>query len=119
MPTRTYYVYIMASLSRRLYIGVTNDLRRRVCEHKRLQVPGFTRTYRVTRLVYFEASSDIRAAIAREKRLKQWPRRRKVGSIEANNAGWLDLSADWALDAFGDMSDADSHTPAYLQAPGR
>jgi putative endonuclease len=58
-------------------------------------VPGFTRQYRVTHLEYFEQTTDVRSAIAREKQLKRWPRNRKERLIEACNAGWLDLSADW------------------------
>jgi putative endonuclease len=88
---RQYYVYIMASLSRRLYVGITNDLRRRVWEHKAGALPGFTRKYRVTRLVYFEFTADPNVAIAREKQLKRWPRRRKYRLIEMHNAGWVDL----------------------------
>jgi len=93
---RTYYIYIMSSRSRTLYVGVTNDLARRVIEHKRGQVSGFTRTYRVTRLVYFEQFDDIRDAIAREKALKGWKRWRKVGLIEDRNPTWEDLTpAEW------------------------
>ncbi len=88
---RQYYIYIMASLSRCLYVGITNDLRRRVWEHKTGALPGFTRKYRVTKLVYFEITSDPNAAIAREKQLKRWPRKRKYRLIEMHNAGWLDL----------------------------
>lgn len=65
-----YYVYIMASKARTLYIGVTNDLERRVYEHKNHLAPGFTDKYNVERLVYFEATTDVNAAISREKRLK-------------------------------------------------
>ena len=75
---RTFYVYIMASRSRVLYVGVTNDLIRRVNEHKGGLVAGFTTRYRITRLVYFEEFADIRDAIAREKELKGWVRRKKV-----------------------------------------
>ena len=92
---RAYYVYILASQSRCLYVGVTSDLQQRVWHHKSGAVPGFTRRYRVTRLVYFEQTTDPHAAIAREKQLKRWPRRRKERLIEAGNAGWLDLSAEW------------------------
>lgn len=74
---RTFYVYIMASRSRVLYVGVTNDTARRVTEHKQGSVPGFTTRYRVTRLVYFEQFADIRDAIAREKKIKGWVRTRK------------------------------------------
>ena len=92
---REYSVYIMASRSRRLYVGVTNDLRRRVWQHKEGDVPGFTSRYRATNLVYFEQTRDVRAAIAREKQLKRWPRRRKERLIEEHNSGWLDVSAEW------------------------
>ena len=94
MP-RTYYVYILASKSRVLYIGVTGNLLRRLHEHRAAQRPGFTSRYRVTKLVYFESTADVRAAIAREKELKGWSRRRKVELIEHTNAGWLDLASDW------------------------
>ena len=89
---RTYYVYIMASRSRVLYVGVTNDLARRVNEHKRGLNAGFTSRYRVTRLVYFEEFADIRDAIAREKAIKGWKRSRKISLVEARNPTWEDLA---------------------------
>ena len=67
--TRTYFVYIMANVSRTLYVGVTNDLRRRTYEHKTKQIKGFTSRYNITRLVHFEATSDLRSALAREKEI--------------------------------------------------
>ncbi len=91
---RTYHVYILASHSRRLYVGVTSDLRRRVAEHRSGALPGHTRRYRITQLVHFEAWTDARAAIAREKQLKRWPRERKFRLIEARNLAWRDLAAD-------------------------
>jgi putative endonuclease len=87
-----YYTYIMASRSRVLYIGVTNDLGRRVNEHKTGIVPGFTSKYRVNRLVYFEEFTEILNAIAREKELKGWKRSRKVSLIESRNPTWEDLA---------------------------
>jgi putative endonuclease len=81
----TYWVYILASRSRVLYTGVTNDLARRVKEHKQSLIPGFTKQYRVTRLVHFEQFGDIRDAIAREKQIKGWVRARKIELIEARN----------------------------------
>ena len=90
---KTYHVYIMASASRVLYVGVTGNLVRRVWEHKNKRVPGFTARYRVTELVYFEAFGDIRVAIAREKQIKGWLRARKIALIEASNPRWKDLSA--------------------------
>jgi putative endonuclease len=92
---REYSVYILANHSRVIYIGVTNDIRRRVWQHQRGLLPGFTRQYKVTRLVYVEQTTDVRAAIAREKQLKRWPRWRKDRLIELHNAGWTDISAGW------------------------
>ena len=89
---KTYSVYIMASASGVLYIGVTNDLERRVFQHKNKLVPGFSARYNVQKLVYFELFGDVRAAIAREKELKGWLRRRKVALIESTNPQWKDLS---------------------------
>ncbi|HYR98036.1 MAG TPA: GIY-YIG nuclease family protein [Gemmatimonadales bacterium] len=95
---RTYYVYIMASRSRVLYTGITNDLARRVDEHKRSLTPGFTSRYHITRLVYFEEFGDVRDAIAREKQLKGWVRSRKVRLIEQKNPSWADLANTWFAD---------------------
>jgi putative endonuclease len=93
LVVKTYHVYIMASASRVLYVGVTGDLLRRVREHQEKRVPGFTARYNMTELVYFEAFGDIRLAIAREKRLKGWLRSRKIALIESLNPQWKDLSA--------------------------
>ena len=90
---RTYYVYIMSNRTRRLYIGVTNDLIRRAFEHKHRLVPGFTSKYFLDRLVYFEATDDVGTAIAREKELKGWRRPKKIRLIEKANP-WSDLSRD-------------------------
>ena len=92
----TYYVYLMANASRRLYVGVTNNLQRRVFEHKTKQMLGFTSKYNLTRLVYYEATGDVRVALTREKQIKAWRREKKIELIEAENAGWRDLSGDWA-----------------------
>ena len=92
---RTYYVYIMASRSRVLYTGVTNDLLRRVNEHKQGRNAGFSHRYRVTRLVYFEEFADIRDAIAREKQVKAWTRSRRISLIERGNRTWQDLAERW------------------------
>ena len=101
---RTYRVYIMASRSRVLYTGVTNDLLRRVVEHKRGLIPGFTSKYRITRLVYFEAFADIRDAIAREKEIKGWVRARKIRLIEERNPTWEDLAGTKADPSRPDLS---------------
>ncbi len=95
---RTYYVYLMANASRRLYVGVTNNLQRRVFEHKTKRIPGFTSKYNLTRPVYYEATRDVRVALAREKQIKAWRREKKIELIEAENLGWRDLSDDWAGD---------------------
>ena len=92
---KQYFVYIMSNKSRTLYTGVTNDLNRRVYEHKHKLTPGFTSKYNITRLVYFEVTSDIRSAIAREKQIKGWLRAKKMALIESVNPTWADLSADW------------------------
>jgi putative endonuclease len=92
---RAYYVYVMASRSRVLYTGVTNDLARRVYEHKRSLIPGFTSKYRITRLVYFEEFADIHDAIAREKQIKGWVRARKTRLIEEHNPTWEDRADLW------------------------
>ncbi len=92
---KTYWIYIMANKSRSLYTGVTDDLARRVLEHKTKKIPGFTQKYNITQLVYFEESKDIRAAISREKQIKGWLRSKKIALIESINPGWDDLSRDW------------------------
>ena len=90
-----YWVYILASARNgTLYVGVTNDLARRVQEHREGAVPGFTRTYGVTRLVHAEPHDDIRIAIEREKRLKKWRRAWKLALIEETNPDWRDLYPD-------------------------
>jgi len=88
---RFYFTYMMSSRSGVLYIGVTNDLARRVAEHKEGLVEGFTKKYRVKNLVYFETHRDVREAIAREKQLKSWRREKKVKLIESMNPEWKDL----------------------------
>ena len=93
---RRYYMYIMASLSRRLYVGMTNNLTRRIAEHKSGLIAGFTGKYRIHRLVYFELLRYVRSAIAREKEVKSWRRSRKTSLIESVNPTWADLAEDWA-----------------------
>ncbi|OHA56624.1 MAG: GIY-YIG nuclease [Candidatus Veblenbacteria bacterium RIFOXYC2_FULL_42_11] len=89
---RNYYIYILASKKNgTLYIGITNDLTRRVYEHKTDAVEGFTKRYAVHTLVYYEQTSDPVAAITREKQLKKWRRIWKVALIEEKNPGWRDL----------------------------
>ena len=92
---KQYYVYIMTNKSGTLYTGVTNNLERRVYEHKNKLVDGFTKKYNITKLVYFEATGGVNAAIEREKQIKGWLRKKKVDLIESINPGWKDLSKDW------------------------
>jgi putative endonuclease len=94
MAPDRYYVYILSNASRTLYIGVTNDLVRRVWEHKQKVKPGFTEKYHVHQLVYFEEAAHPQVAIAREKELKGWRRARKIALISAANPTWRDLSQD-------------------------
>ena len=88
-------VYILASYSRVLYTGVTRDLLRRIHQHRVGEIPGFTKKYQVTQLVYFEQSTSARFAFDRERQIKGWTRERKIRLIESVNAGWLDLARDW------------------------
>jgi putative endonuclease len=91
-----YCVYILQSSSRRaLYIGMTNNLHRRVFEHKMHLMEGFTDDYNATRLVYSEGFDDVHRAIAREKPLKRWRREKKLWLIARFNPGWKDLAAEW------------------------
>ena len=90
-----YYVYILSNRSKTLYTGVTNDLIRRVYEHKQKLIPGFTQKYNIDRLAYYEDTVDVTAAIAREKQIKGWLRVKKIALIESMNPEWRDLSADW------------------------
>ena len=92
MRSRVYCVYLMSSLSRTLYIGVTNQLDRRVLEHKQENVGSFTARYHVNRLVYFENFRQINQAIAREKEIKKLTRKGKIKLIESLNPAWKDLS---------------------------
>jgi putative endonuclease len=95
MAPRVYFVYILASASGTLYTGITRYLERRVEEHKQKILPGFTREYDVTRLVFYEAWGDVRAAIGREKQIKSWRREKKLALVRSMNPAWRDLSDDW------------------------
>jgi len=90
-----YYVYIMTNKSKTLYTGATNNLIRRVFEHKNKLIPGFTSKYNITKLVYYEEFNEIKDAISREKQIKGWIRRKKIELIERMNPEWEDLSKDW------------------------
>ncbi len=92
----TYYVYILASQRNgTLYIGMTNNLQRRVFEHKTGNIKGFTQKYGVSMLIYFEEFQQVAQAIKREKNLKKWKRAWKLKLIEEENPNWNDLAKDW------------------------
>ena len=90
-----YYVYIMTNKSGTLYTGVTNNIQRRVFEHRNKLVEGFSKKYNITQLVYYEVTTDISAAIAREKQIKGWLRAKKIALIKSVNPNWRDLSEEW------------------------
>jgi putative endonuclease len=92
---KCYYVYIVASRSRTLYIGITSKLEQRAVQHKTHSLPGFSSKYRCERLVFIERYADPQTAITREKQLKGWLRARKIALIEENNPAWTDLSEGW------------------------
>ena len=87
-----YYIYIVSKKNNNIfYIGVTNDLKRRIYEHKQKLIDGFTKKYNLGKLVYFEDFKDISRAIEREKQLKKWSRIKKISLIEMQNPNWIDL----------------------------
>ena len=98
IPRDRYSIYIMTNVSRTLYTGVTNNLVRRVYEHKNKIIPGFTSRYNITELVYFEETSDVQSALTREKEIKGWRRAKKSQLIASVNPKWLDLSSKWHED---------------------
>jgi len=93
MKSKFYYVYIMTNRSKTLYTGITNNLERRGHEHKRKSIAGFTSKYNITRLVYYEETTDVLSAISREKTIKGWVRAKKLALIDSVNPTWQDLSA--------------------------
>ena len=93
--SKEYYVYIMTNKSRTLYTGITGDLMRRVYEHKNKLVKGCTSKYNIQYLVYFETTSSIDSAIAREKQVKGWLRAKKISLVDSTNPEWKDLSEAW------------------------
>jgi putative endonuclease len=117
-----YYVYILSSKSRALYTGVTNDLRRRVEQHREGVFAGHTRQNRIHRLVYHESTGSVRAAIAREKQIKAWTRAKRVALVESANPAWSDLARGWFDDRWstaGPSLRSGRHpcAPAPLTAP--
>ena len=92
----TYYTYILTNWNNKvIYIGMTNDLARRLYEHKHHVADGFTSKYNINKLVYYESTTDVKASIAREKQLKGWTRTKKNALVETMNPTWRDLSNDW------------------------
>ncbi len=89
---KNYFVYIATNNSKTLYIGVTNDLPRRMYEHKQKLAKGFTSKYNISKLVYFEQSDNVNDAIAREKQLKGWTRVKKIDLIETTNPSWNEIA---------------------------
>ncbi|KPL03126.1 MAG: hypothetical protein AMJ90_03995 [candidate division Zixibacteria bacterium SM23_73_2] len=89
-----YYVYILTNKSKTLYTGVTNNLERRIYEHKHKSIEGFTKKYNLTKLVYYEIAEDVRSAITGEKQIKGWLRSKKIRLIESMNPQWKDLSTE-------------------------
>ncbi len=92
---KKYFVYILASISGTLYTGMTNDLMRRVLEHKEGKILGFTQKYKAKKLVYFEDTGSVHAAIQWEKHIKGWLRKKKIELVETVNPKWEDLSWEW------------------------
>ena len=92
---KKYYIYIVSSLSGTLYTGVTSNIEHRVYQHKHKLINGFTKKYNVDRLVYFEETTGIHVAIAREKEIKGWRKSKKILLIKSLNPKWEDLAADW------------------------
>jgi putative endonuclease len=94
---KDYYVYIMGSHRGTLYTGVTNDLIGRVHEHRLKQMDGITSKYNVSKLLYYESTTDVESAIAREKQIKGWTRKKKVNLIESMNPYWENLAERWEI----------------------
>ncbi len=93
---KTYYVYLISNWNNNiLYIGITNNLERRLYEHKNKLIKGFTEKYNINKLVFFEQTNDIQSAITREKEIKKWRREKKNNLVESTNKTWEDLSKQW------------------------
>ena len=94
--TNNYYVYMLTNWNNKvMYVVMTNNLERRLFEHKHKLVKGFTSKYNINKLVYFEQSNDVQAAIAREKEIKKWRREKKNALVQKSNPEWKDLSHEW------------------------
>ncbi|MEW6527686.1 MAG: GIY-YIG nuclease family protein [Spirochaetota bacterium] len=96
MSNLNFYVYILTNWNNKvMYIGITNDLRRRMYEHKNKMLDGFTKKYNVNKLVYYEYTKDVHMAITREKEIKKWRREKKNNLVMSINPEWKDLTEDW------------------------
>jgi putative endonuclease len=115
---RQFYVYILSSRSGVLYVGVTNDLERRVYQHKHRLVEGFTSRYNVNLLVFYEVFPEAIQAIAAEKKIKGWTRAKKVRLIESKNPTWKDLSEGWEEGQYVPPAEAGPATRPPGAAPG-
>ncbi len=92
---KTFYVYILSSLSKTLYVGITSDLKGRMWQHKNKVLDGFTKKYNIDRLVWYKETNDWHDAFEGEKRIKKWRREKKIALIEESNPEWMDLSEKW------------------------
>ena len=89
---KSYYVYILANKGRMLYTGITSNIEKRIYEHKHHLINGYTKRYNINKLVYFEETNDVNAALEREKQVKGWLRKKKIALIESVNPEWQDLA---------------------------
>lgn len=92
---KTYWVYVLSNQSRKLYVGVTNNIQRRVYEHKNKEVEGFTEKYNLAKLVWYDETDSVDIAIETEKKIKKWRREKKINLIEQRNPEWEDLAEGW------------------------
>jgi len=98
MKDHDYYIYILSNWNNKvIYVGMTNNLIRRIYEHKNKSIDGFSKKYNLNKLVYFEHTTNVNAAIRREKDIKKWRREKKNNLIETINKNWIDLSKDFGL----------------------
>ena len=99
MKSHKYYVYILTNKNNKvIYVGMTNNLTRRIYEHKNKLVDGYTKKYNIDKLVYFEETSEVKEAIRREKEIKKWRREKKNRLVETNNPEWKDLSKEYDME---------------------
>jgi putative endonuclease len=113
-----FYIYILTNWNDKvMYIGMTNNLERRLHEHKNKLVDGFTKKYNVNKLVYYEHGTDVHAAIAREKEIKKWRREKKNNLVMTMNPEWKDLSIEWDVEKFSPLTMSFRRAPARTSCP--